>query len=279
MIRRDPPPQQASQPAPERPLPDLSDPFRTNVVITIDLNNTLLHNVKDGGASRPVIPYSHLQPVLDLLASNADLEIVSFVGFKEYCDMTVEGGLCDRSSRVVRNWIAQHRVPTQPSQQQHHLGMRRGAYRGLHWVNRKLGAPGFERHNNMEDTGGKDWRCRITQSPVIVDDHAGTCAGCADCGITPVIVASRKHPQKGEGIPSFDGFPAAIRHVVGMLRNRDQRATLITQASRIMVPRPRARERFDFADISNAPRHITAADFQPKQDDAGPLAPTNDQQR
>ena len=135
-------------PPPERPLPDLSDPFRTTVRVTIDLNNTLLHNVKDGDASRSVIPYSHLQPVLDLLASNADFEICSYVGFKEYCEMTVEGGLCHRSSRVVRDWMAHHRVPTEPSP-----GQRRGAYRGLHWVNRKLGAPAFERNNNMEDTG------------------------------------------------------------------------------------------------------------------------------
>ena len=260
-------------PPPERPLPDHSDPFRTNVRVTIDLNNTLLHNVKDGDASRSVIPYSHLQPVLDLLASNADFEICSYVGFKEYCEMTVEGGLCHRSSRVVRDWMTHHRVPTEPS-----LGLRRGAYRGLHWVNRKLGAPAFERNNGIEDSGGKDWRCRTQKSPIIVDDHAGTCAGCADCGITPVIVASRKHPQQREGVPSYEGFAAAIRHVVGMLRNRDQRATLIEQANQIQVPRARARERFDFADVNNAPQYITAADFRPKKDDAGPLAPTNDRQ-
>jgi len=208
---------------------------------------------------------------MDLLACNADFEVCSFVGFREYLDMMVEGGLCQRSSKVFREWIAHHRVPTAPD-----AGNRRGAYRGLAWVNRKLGMPAFERNWNCEDTGGKDWRCRLQKSPIIVDDHAGTCAGCADCGITPVIVASPRHPQRREGIPSFEGFTLAIQHVVSLLKDRDQRARLIEMADQIQMPRARARERYDFADIDNAPRNITANDFKPKKDNTVTLAPTND---
>ena len=152
------------------------------------------------------------------------------------------------------------------------------ANRGLAWVNRKLGSPAYVPHLNCEDTGGKDWRCRIKKSPIIVDDHAGTCAGCADCGITPVIVSSPRHPQRREGIPAFEGFTLAIRHVVTLLRDRDSRARLIENSERIQVPRPRARERFDFADVANAPVTINADAYKPKQDDAAPLGPPNARQ-
>ena len=63
--------------------------------------------------------------------------------------------------------------------------------------------------------------------------------------------------------------------MVSLLRDRDQRARLIEMSDQIQVPRPRARERYDFADVDNAPKNITADDFKPKKDDAVPLAPTN----
>ena len=82
---------------------DLSNPFNVTVRVTMDLHNTLLHSVKDGGrgskaGKRPVIPYDHVQPFNDLLQSNADVEVLSYVGFTEYFDMEVEGGLCQRSA-------------------------------------------------------------------------------------------------------------------------------------------------------------------------------------
>ena len=142
---------------------------------------------------------------------------------------------------------------------------------GLTYVNRKLGAPQYNYKRNTEDTGGKDFFCRLHRSPILIDDHAGICAGAADCGVYPVLVASGKHRQEKEGVTVYMGFPAACRHVVGLLRDRDQRARLIAMAGSIQLPRPRARERFDFANLESAPSFITAADFVPKEDECRPL--------
>jgi len=273
----DPPQQQQRQDDPPRRNPvDLGDPFRTIVRVTMDLNNCVLHNVRDGpngSGSRPIIPFHHLQPLMELLRAYADVEVCSFVGFKNYNDMAEEGSLCHNSSTVLRQFINHHRVPTT-----HDPECRRGSFRGLTWVNRKLGSPSWNPRLNGEDTGGKDWRCRIKKSPIIIDDHAGTCAGCADCGITPVIVSSPRHPQAREGLPAFRGFTAAVTHVIALLQSRDSRARLIENAERIQIPRPRARDCFDFADIENAPITITADSFKPRFDDAAPLGtPTGSQ--
>ena len=251
----------------ERPLVDHSDPFNTVVIVTMDLNNTLLHNVPDGrSSSKPIIRYDHLAPVNDILDANADIRVCSFVGFEEYDHQAEEGGICHRSRLTLEHWLRQHRVARQREPAAH-----RGAFVNLTYVNRKLGRPEWNYKRQTEDTGGKDWFCRVHRSPILMDDHDGICAGAADCGVTPVLVASDRHPQQMAGVSSFRGFTAACRHVVSMLRNRDQRARLIAASSHIQVPRPRARERFDFANLEHALGHITSTDFIPKTDAARPL--------